>query len=101
MFIFSILAVSVPLTVLEVIFFTIFFIDILACVVSGSKISVVTRGSPIMISPPTFSLTSCQMPVLRSRIPGIQSHPIEEINVGPSVLSTPPFSPCPAIIDCS
>ena len=51
--------------------------------------------------PDALSSTSCQMPVLRSRMPGIQSQPSEAANVGPSSATQPPFSPGPAAMDSS
>src|SRR5580692_5701032 len=45
--------------------------------------------------------TFCQIPVSRSRIAGIQSHPIVERNVGPSIAVVPPFCPTPSRIVCS
>ena len=44
---------------------------------------------------------SCQMPLLRSRMAGIQSQPSVATNVGPSMARLPPFSPGPAATDCS
>ena len=43
------------------------------------------------------SSTSCHMPVLRSRMAGIQSQPSVATNVGPSSTIAPPFSPGPPL----
>jgi len=69
--------------------------------VSGSGRSVTTCTSPIATGPPTCSTTSCQIPVTRSRMPGIQSQPSVQKNVGPSKSIAPPLGPAPAESDSS
>ena len=75
--------------------------DACARVVSGSGRVVTTCGSPIFTVFVAVIVTGCQMPVSRSRIAGIQSHPSVATNVGPSRHMMPPFSPGPPLIDCS
>ena len=64
-----------------------------ALVVSGRGKSVITCVSLIITEPLRRISTDCQIPIFLSRIPGIQSQPSEEINVGPSRHKAPPLGP--------
>ena len=62
---------------------------------------VTTCASPSLRPCVMRSVTGCQMPLLRSRTPGIQSQPSVATKVGPSSAMAPPFSPGPPRMDCS
>ncbi len=98
---FSIATRRVPFTGLSDTFSSGTLISTSALLVSGSGSVVTTCTSPIFTMPVAVSTTGCQMPVSRSRIAGIQSHPSVAMNVGPSSTIAPPFSPGPPRIDCS
>ena len=62
---------------------------------------VITFRSPISTGPVAVSVTSCQIPVSRSRDSRNPIPSSAAAKVGPSSTSTPPFSPGPALSDCS
>ena len=69
--------------------------------VSGSGSVVMICGVSSETGPWAESVTSCQMPMSRSRMAGIQSQPSVSAKVGPSMAMRPPFSPGPSASDCS
>ncbi len=69
--------------------------------VLGRGRSVVTSGSLMVTSPDAERKTLRQMPVSRSRMAGIQSQPMVERKVGPSMAVMPPLPPMPALAVCS
>ena len=60
--------------------------------VSGSGSVVMICGVSSETGPWAESVTSCQMPMSRSRMAGIQSQPSVSAKVGPSMAMRPPFS---------
>ena len=69
--------------------------------VRGRGRSVVTSGFFTSTGPVAERKTFCQMPVSRSRMAGIQSQPMVERNVGPSMAVMPPLGPMPSRKVCS
>ena len=94
-------AVIVAWTVRSVRFSTGTVISTSALLLSALGRVVTTCASPSLAAPVALSTTSCHRPELRSRTLGIQSQPSVAKNVGPSSACMPPFSPAPALSDCS
>ena len=67
----------------------------------GSGKSVVTSGVLITTGPVAERNTFCQIPVSRSQMAGIQSQPIVQRKVGPSMVVSPPLWPIPSKTVCS
>ena len=95
------LPASTPVTGVSLTFSTVACTATSAESVLGNGRSVVTSGSFTTTGPVAERKTFCQMPVSRSRIAGIQSQPIVERKVGPSIAVMPPFFPMPARSVCS